>query len=371
MAADAHARRSPAVRALHFGKRRLRGDSFPTFTIDPNDPAFTATDDGLGDLSTDPALLPFTTTDTDATVDPATATDFPTDATDSTDFPTTTDDTSSLTSSSVISTTATPTPAISFPTTSPTTSSSTLAPTPTPSATNAASNADAASGSSKGISGGGIAAIVTILVIAFLGVVLFFVRKMYIRKRELKRGTWGAGAFAKRTEFIPEQGEKSYDNASGFMPGAGNSPSSPFAPSAFGHDFGHQTPIAPPPMSYNNNFSPLSVTPPSLSPGMGAAVGMERASAAPTPTDALIKCTFIPSLPDELSISTGETVRVVAEYDDGWAMCANARGEQGMVPLECLDQTRGRGSVGDIQQFQGQNDWRGSKRVSSLQPARY
>jgi Variant SH3 domain len=256
----------------------------------------------------------------------------------------------------VISTTATPTPVISFPTT-----------TPTPSASSAASNADAASGSSKGISGGGIAAIVTILVIAFLGVVLFFVRKMYIRKRELKRGTWGAGAFAKHTEFLPEQGEKSYDNASGFMPGAGNSPSSPFASSAFGH----QRTIAPPPMSYNNNFSPLSTAPPSLSPGMGAAVGMERASAEPTPTDAFIKCTFIPSLPDELSISTGETVRVVAEYDDGWAMCANARGEQGMVPLECLDQTRGRGSVGDIQQFQGQSDWRGSKRVSSLQPARY
>lgn len=361
MAAYTHARRSPAVRALHFGKR-LRGDSFPT--IDPNDPAFSATDDGLGDLSTDPAFLPFTTTDPNATVDPATATDFPTDPTDSTDFPTATDDTPS---SSVISTTATPTPAISVPTTTPTiSSSSTLA--PTPSATNAASNVGAASSSSKGISGGGIAAIVTILIIAFLGVVLFFVRKMYIKKRELKRGTWGAGAFAKRTDFIPEQGEKSYDNASGFMPGAGNSPSSPFAPSAFGRD---QTPIAPPPMSYNNNFSPLSVTPPSLSPGMGAAVGMERASATPTPTDALIKCTFIPSLPDELSIGTGETVRVVAEYDDGWAMCANARGEQGMVPLECLDQTKGRGSVGDIQQFQGQNDWRASKRVSSLQPARY
>jgi hypothetical protein len=168
---------------------------------------------------------------------------------------------------------------------------------------------------------------------------------MYVRNQELKHGTWGVGVFAKRTEFIQEQWEKSYDNVSGFVPGAGTRPSSPFAPSAFGHDFGHQTPIAPPPMSYiNNNFSPLSVTPSYLSPGMVA--DMERTSAAPTPTDALIKCTFIPSLPDGLSISTGGTVRVVAEYGDDWAMCANAHGEQDMVLLECLDQTRARGSVG-------------------------
>ena len=91
---------------------------------------------------------------------------------------------------------------------------------------------------------------------------------------------------------------------------------------------------------------------------------MERVPAT-APLTALIKCTFIPNLPDELSISTGETVRVAAEYDDGWAMCVNARGEQGMVPLECLD----RESAGSGSQFQG--DWRNSKRSSSLLPTRY
>ncbi|KZP08719.1 hypothetical protein FIBSPDRAFT_686906, partial [Athelia psychrophila] len=67
--------------------------------------------------------------------------------------------------------------------------------------------------------------------------------------------------------------------------------------------------------------------------------------------------TFIPCLPDELSISTGETVRVLARYDDGWAMCVNGTGEQGMVPTECLDSGNGR---------VGSGDWRASRRVSSL-----
>ncbi|PFH51686.1 hypothetical protein AMATHDRAFT_103751, partial [Amanita thiersii Skay4041] len=46
---------------------------------------------------------------------------------------------------------------------------------------------------------------------------------------------------------------------------------------------------------------------------------------------------FEPTLPDELRLSIGETMRVLAEYDDGWGLCENAKGERGMIPLECLD----------------------------------
>lgn len=92
--------------------------------------------------------------------------------------------------------------------------------------------------------------------------------------------------------------------------------------------------LAPPASSYNNLMTPRAM------PENGATV----------------KCTFIPSLPDELEISTGETVRVLSEYDDGWALCVNSRGEQGMVPLECLD----RGFSND------QQDGRSTRRVSSL-----
>jgi hypothetical protein len=46
----------------------------------------------------------------------------------------------------------------------------------------------------------------------------------------------------------------------------------------------------------------------------------------------------VPSLPDELSISNGEQVRVLSVYDDGWALCEKVTsGEKGVVPQECLD----------------------------------
>jgi hypothetical protein len=229
------------------------------------------------------------------------------------------------------------------------------------------------------------------LVLGLLAVGVFVVRKRYLRSRQKKRATWNAGAFAKHAEMAPPPSppevEKVNDNTSGAPPmtraedrassyGAydgvtsGEQQQSPL-PSAFGQQAMPQYNLPPPPMSYNNLAPPTPVHPPSLSPGMGAAaaVGMTRASTA-APTEALIKCTFIPSLPDELSITTGETVRVAAEYDDGWAMCVNIRGEQGMVPLECLEHVSG-GGAGSGVQSSNQSDWRNSKRTSSLAPARY
>ncbi|KAI0032804.1 hypothetical protein K488DRAFT_21894, partial [Vararia minispora EC-137] len=50
-----------------------------------------------------------------------------------------------------------------------------------------------------------------------------------------------------------------------------------------------------------------------------------------------VRVTFIPTRQDELSISIGQTLAVLHRFDDGWALCANAYGEQGMVPLECLE----------------------------------
>lgn len=239
--------------------------------------------------------------------------------------------------------------------------------------------ANANGSSSKGISGGAIAAIVTIVIVGLLAIGFFFVRRKYIKNRQSKRATWGAGAFAKHTELAPPPVEKGYSNTPGVGPRyeGGNDALSARAyggilsyvedsqplPSAFGQH-APQANLTPPPMSYNSTDSQSIVHPPSLSPGMGgaAAVGMERTSAVAS-SNATIKCTFIPSLPDELSITTGETVRVLAEYDDGWTMCVNTRGEQGMVPIECLE----RGSV----EVYGNTDWRNSKRTSSLPPARY
>lgn len=90
---------------------------------------------------------------------------------------------------------------------------------------------------------------------------------------------------------------------------------------------------------------------------------------------AVVRVTYIPSMPDELSISPGEMLRIASAYDDGWALCVNGRGEQGMVPLECLE--GGPGQFGGYQDgssdgsaaggsVYGNGTARNSRRASSL-----
>ncbi|KAF8808995.1 hypothetical protein BYT27DRAFT_7095370 [Phlegmacium glaucopus] len=40
-----------------------------------------------------------------------------------------------------------------------------------------------------------------------------------------------------------------------------------------------------------------------------------------SPYSTTVVCTFIPSLPDELTICVAETLPVLAEYEDGWSLC--------------------------------------------------
>lgn len=92
-----------------------------------------------------------------------------------------------------------------------------------------------------------------------------------------------------------------------------------------------------------------------------ASVNSYPTPAAPAPrlkasAEAFVNRAFIPSLPDELSVTGGEPIRVLAVYDDGWAFCANGRGEQGMVPQECLDQ----------RVTPDEGDFRNARRSSSL-----
>ena len=79
-----------------------------------------------------------------------------------------------------------------------------------------------------------------------------------------------------------------------------------------------------------------------------------------------MRCTYIPNLPDELSVTLGETVRIVNEFDDGWALCLNARSEKGVVPLECLDRNNAPPRAPGQYLGQGTGDWRMSRRASSL-----
>ncbi|KAF9817809.1 hypothetical protein IEO21_03151 [Rhodonia placenta] len=100
----------------------------------------------------------------------------------------------------------------------------------------------------------------------------------------------------------------------------------------------------PPPMTYN------SYTPPPVAPAPVPAPGAypealrpahrQTTSSEGSVSFALVRAAFVPSLADELAVNAGEMVRVLAEYDDGWALCANLRGEQGVVPQECLQRRR-------------------------------
>lgn len=89
--------------------------------------------------------------------------------------------------------------------------------------------------------------------------------------------------------------------------------------------------------------------------GMHSAVGSVSPSQMPVLYTIIVSRSFVPTLPDELSISTGETLKVLQEFDDGWAECMTLGGEVGMVPLECFDR---------------QDERRKSSRYSSLPGAR-
>ena len=144
-----------------------------------------------------------------------------------------------------------------------------------------------------------------------------------------------------------------------FFPGNGNSQNLPLSV---------QTPspqLSVPPISYNNDAvfqystsqSPSAFTSPVYLPGLMSL----------SPYSTTVMCTFIPSLPDELTITVGETLRVLAGYEDGWSFCMNFQGKQGMVPNECLEK-----SFSSMGLLPSNGDYRISKssaRVSSLAQA--
>jgi len=134
-----------------------------------------------------------------------------------------------------------------------------------------------------------------------------------------------------------------------------------------------QTPspqITVPPISYNNDAvfqystTTTTTTPsPSISNSPVYLPGLMTLS----PYSTTVMCSFIPSLPDELTVSIGESLRVLAGYEDGWSLCMNFLGKQGMVPNECLEK-----SFSSMGLLPSNGDYRISKssaRVSSLAQA--
>lgn len=79
---------------------------------------------------------------------------------------------------------------------------------------------------------------------------------------------------------------------------------------------------------------PASPGPAPSGPLPVAAVG----GAAPPPSNVhRVQLDFKPSMGDELELNAGQLVRMLHEYDDGWALCVRLdRSQQGVAPRTCL-----------------------------------
>jgi Variant SH3 domain len=216
---------------------------------------------------------------------------------------------------------------------------------------------------SSGVSGGAIAAIVTISILATCALAFFIFRNRRIQKRIARRVTWTAGLASANFDSL-EKGPSHY--------AISNEPTVPAGQSATSQGSTQggtpspvlkiarkpplpYSPVSPtqPPQSYNN---PPHVAVPYVHPTTPTSASVS----APT-VPMLVRVTFVPQLPDELAITPGETLYIEMEYDDGWALCVNTRGKQGMVPLECLE-----GGGGQLTGPSHVGDWRMSRRASSL-----
>ncbi|KAL2257736.1 hypothetical protein VTK26DRAFT_9249 [Humicola hyalothermophila] len=132
----------------------------------------------------------------------------------------------------------------------------------------------------------------------------------------------------------------------------------------------------PKPLDLTKSPSPLYAAPPSpagteysmhsMAPGqsLGPSASAAAIAAAGGPSQSTVhrvQLDFKPTLDDELELRAGQLVRLLHEYDDGWALCIRLdRSEQGVVPRTCLSTRPVKprppqgGGVGNHQQRGGQ-----------------
>ncbi|KAK4126519.1 hypothetical protein N657DRAFT_654861 [Parathielavia appendiculata] len=108
----------------------------------------------------------------------------------------------------------------------------------------------------------------------------------------------------------------------------------------------------PKPLDLTKPPSPLYAVPPSpagteysvhlmapgQSPGPSASAAEIAAAGGPTQSTVhRVQLDFKPTLQDEMELRAGQLVRLLHEYDDGWALCIRLdRSQQGVVPRTCL-----------------------------------
>ena len=203
-----------------------------------------------------------------------------------------------------------------------------------------------------------IGVILACILVAF-GVAVYVIRTRYVRRRQRLRKGWTSSK-ASHLSVAPEP-KVSFSSSSPHAQQVAMlvKPKSERSPLTL--DITETMPLAPPNSYGNESQSPVSAT---LTSSQSPVYGPPATKALGQPITTVVS-TFITTLPDELAITVGESIRVLAEYDDGWALCLNSRGEQGMIPMECLD---GRYSI-VAESISGNRGAGGNlRRVSSLQP---
>ncbi|KAH7080661.1 hypothetical protein FB567DRAFT_562268 [Paraphoma chrysanthemicola] len=88
--------------------------------------------------------------------------------------------------------------------------------------------------------------------------------------------------------------------------------------------------------------APTGALPVASAVGAAAVVGAVAGARSNSPVPPVnnvhrVQLDFKPSMQDELGLNAGQLVRMLHEYDDGWALCIRMdRSQQGVVPRSCL-----------------------------------
>lgn len=94
----------------------------------------------------------------------------------------------------------------------------------------------------------------------------------------------------------------------------------------------------PPSPAWTEDFPASPGPAPTGALPIAGAVGAHSNGPAPGPNNVhRVQLDFKPSMQDELGLNSGQLVRMLHEYDDGWALCIRMdRSQQGVVPRTCL-----------------------------------
>jgi hypothetical protein len=126
-------------------------------------------------------------------------------------------------------------------------------------------------------------------------------------------------------------------------------------------DFTKSGPFMGPPSPAGTEFSVNSES--ATSPTQSKTSAAIAAAGGP-PNSAVhrVQLDFKPSMDDELELRQGQLIRILQEFDDGWAMCIRLdRAQQGVVPRTCL-------STRPVKPRQPQNGPRGSPQGRPMAP---